>query len=921
MFKFSKTAVAVALGTALTLPGVMANTLEGQVIDHADKARFEGASIKIKELGKSTVSQRDGSFRFANLPAGQYTLQISYLGAETVEKTITIEDGKVLKQTVKLGQQDAIENIIVVGQRAGQASALNRQRNALNLKNIVSSDSIGQLPDQNAAEALQRLPGMFILRDQGEGRFVGIRGIDPNLNSVSINGVNVPSPEAGVRSVAMDVIPSELVQSLEVSKSVTADMDASAVGGAIEVKSLSAFDRNGQSWGFTAQTSYNEQVEEVSPKLSGSFSDVYELDNNVKLGVATALSWFKRDFGSHNMETDDGWGDIEVEDAQTGDDVEFFGAEEIEQRHYRITRERLGAALNLDLHMSATERYYMRTLYSDFSDDEFRQRNEYKFDKGNLLSNSANGASFSEAKMDRDSKDRREVQKILSVVVGGERQLDDWYAESSIGYSKSNEKEPNRLDVDFEGKDIDMAYQINGEMPLLTQSANGHDLSNFDMDTITWADNHTEDEQLSVKFDLTRDFTWQGYDAEFKWGAKYTNREKFNDLNAVVYDGGFDDITAAQFAAATPNYDAGNFGPGLSQSGLRNWFNQQRGQLQANGIESDIESKGESYNSEENIGALYAMVTFEVENWWVSAGMRYEDTEFETLGNVVELRVDEVNDSETVLINPWGVKKEYSHLLPSLNVRYSVDDQWIARFAWTNTIARPTFGDSAAFQLIETETTEDDGEIEIERKAEVGNPMLDPYESSNLDLSIEYYPGEIGAFTAGIFYKDIDNFITQEEVQDNGQWDGFKEVMQAVNGGSADLSGLELSWTYNHESGLMLGANGTFVDVDDRLPNQSDKVGNLMVGFENDLLSARLSASYKSESFMFEQGDLGVYEDSHAQLDFSAKWFINDSFQLYFNAVNLTDEPYYVYHGAKANNFQYETYGRSFEVGFTFASF
>ena len=919
MNKLKKTVL--ALSAALALPGAVANTLEGRVTDGNNKTYFEGALVQIKGLDKSAVSQRDGSFRFTNLPEGEHTMVITYLGVEPVEHKVTIENGKIKSARFSIVEQQAMENIIVVGQRAGQAGALNRQKNADNLKNVVSSDSIGQLPDQNAAEALQRLPGMFILRDQGEGRFVGIRGIDPNLNNVTINGVNVPSPEAGVRSVAMDVIPSELVQSLEVSKSVTPDMDASAVGGSIEVKSLSAFDRQGQSYSFTAQASYNEQVSEASPKLSGSFSDIFSLAGGAELGVATAISWFSREFGSHNMETDGGWGTIEVEDAATGDDVEIFGAEEIEQRHYRITRERLGAALNLDLHTSGTDRYYFRTLWSDFSDEEYRLRNEYKFDKGALLSTSANAARYSEAKMDRDTKDRKEIQQILSVVTGGEHQLDEWFVEYSLGYSKSNEKEPDRVDVDFAGKDIDMGYQLNGATPVLTQSAAAHDLSNFEMDEIAFADNLTEDEEVSFKLDLTKDFVFQGYNAQFKWGGKYASREKFNDLHAIIYDGGFNDATAAQFATGAPNYDAGNFGPGIAQGTLREWVMNNRSQFDINQNESDIESKGESYNSQEDIYAAYGMLTLEVEDWLIIGGLRYEDTSFETRGNRVELLVDEVNDSETVSINPWAVEKDYDHLLPSLNVRYNINDSWVGRFAYTNTIARPTFGDSAAFQLIESETTEDDGEIETERKAEVGNPELKPYESTNFDLSLEFYPGKIGAFTAGLFYKDIDNFIATQEVQDNGQWNGYKEVLQAVNGGSADLTGVELSWTYNHDSGLMLGANGTFVDADAKLPNQSDKVGNLMIGFENDQFSARLSASYKSESFLFNQGDNGVYEDAHAQLDLSAKYYVSDQLQLYFNAVNITDEPYYVYHGAKAYNYQYETYGRSFELGFTFTSF
>ncbi|NMM41019.1 TonB-dependent receptor [Pseudoalteromonas arctica] len=923
MNPFIKSSIALACcGILYATPALADGRVQGRITDASQSVYFGGAKVSVKELNLNTVSNRDGSFSFNKLPAGDYTLVVDYIGAASVEQKITVVDSQVFTQQIIIGaQQDAIDNIIVYGQSAGQAGAINRQKNATNLKSVVSADSIGQFPDQNAAEALQRLPGIFIARDQGEGRFVGIRGIDPNLNNVTVNGLNVPSPEAGVRSVAMDVLPSELIQSLEVSKTVTPDMDASAIGGSVEVKSLSAFDKAGESYSFTAQGSYNELESKTSPKLSGSYTNVYELDGDLDLGVATAISWFKRDFGSRNMETDGGWSEFDVEDAATGDKVSLFGAEEIEQRHYQITRERLGAALNLDLHSGATAKYYLRTLYSAFSDDEYRQRNEYKFSDGKLLDSNESGANFSGAEMDRDTKDRYEEQSILSLVLGGENQLDNWFVEYNVGYSKSAEKEPNRLDVTFAGKDIDMGYLARVDTPLLSQSTNAHDLSLFEMDKIEAAKNLSEDEALSLKLDFSRDFVWQNNNGEFKFGFKHQNREKRNDVNVAIYDGDFLGALGSDFAAPAPDFDLGSFGPGLDRDAIQAFVRKNKEAFAFNSNESQIESDGQSYVSNEDITAAYAMVSMDIDKLHVVAGVRYEGTKFETQGNQVNLVVDKVSDTETVTTTPWQVSKDYDYFLPSLNLRYNISDKLVTRFAYTNTIARPTFSDSAAYQLIETETVEDEGVMVTERKAEVGNPDLDPYESMNLDASIEYYPGSIGVLSAGVFYKDIDNFIIQQEVQDNGDWDGFDEVVQMVNGGKASLTGIELNWNKTFKSGFVLGANGTFIDADEKLPNQADTVANIIVGFENHAISTRLSASYKSESFQFDDADMAVYEDSHMQLDFSSKYYFNDNMNVYFNATNLTDEPMYLYHGEKRYNYQYESYGRTFELGFTLSSF
>ena len=922
-FKLTPLALAFTGCMALTSGSVAANNIEGRITDSQNKVYFEGAQVKIAELNRTAITARDGSFHFSDLPEGEYTLVINYIGSAEMKEPINVINGNIIKKNFVIGGQHAgMDNIIVYGQRSGQAGAYNRQKTADNLLSVVSSDAIGQLPDQNAAEALQRLPGMFIQRDQGEGRFVGIRGIDPNLNNVSINGLNVPSPEAGIRSVAMDVIPSELISSLEVSKTVTPDMDASAIGGSIDVKSLSAFDRENESYSFTAQTSYNALVEEISPKFSGSYTNVYQLKGNSQLGVAGAVSWFQRKFGSDNMETDGGWGDIEVEDSLTGEDVEIFGAEEIEQRDYVIERERLGFALNFDLHTSVTDKYYLRTLYSEFSDDEFRLRKEYKFEKGELVVNNSTNTSaqFINAEMDRDTKDRYESQEILSLVLGGENQLNHWLVEYNLGYSQSTEKEPNRIDADFAGEDLSIAYTA-GEYPILSQSAAAQDLSNFELDEIVYAHNLAEDEEVSVKLDFTKDFVWNNHNAQFKFGGKYRSREKFNNVETTIYDGGFDDINAQQFNNGAVDYNLGDFGSGLSESAIKHYFFANRASFEINQNESDIENKGNSYTSKEDIFATYAMLTLDIDNWHIVTGLRYEKTNFETSGNKVSLVIDDVNDNETVNIDTWHVEKDYHYLLPSLNVKYTVNEQLITRFAFTQTIARPTFGDSAAFQLIETEITEANNVTETERKAEVGNPELDPYESNNIDISVEYYPEQIGVISAGLFYKDIDNFIVQQEVQDNGQWDGFDEVVQFVNGGSASLTGLELAWNKTFDSGLLLGANGTFIDADEQLPNQADTVGNLMIGYENNYLSVRLSASYKSESFQFNDGDFAVEEDTHMQLDFGGKYYVNENIQVYFNAINLTDEAYYLYHGSRNYNYQYEEYGRSFELGMTFSSF
>lgn len=204
----------------------------------------------------------------------------------------------VAASSAALAQEAGVEHVEVVGQAVSIDKALKEQRSSDSVKSVVHADGIGQLPDDNAAEALQRIPGLSVERDQGEGRFVSVRGIAPDLNSVTINGTLVPSPEGDRRAVALDVLPSELVQSLSVVKTLTPDMDANSLGGTIEVESLSAFDHDGLFYSISGEGSHDDNVGKTSPKFSGAFSNRFSLGDGVdNFGVAAALSWQERDFG------------------------------------------------------------------------------------------------------------------------------------------------------------------------------------------------------------------------------------------------------------------------------------------------------------------------------------------------------------------------------------------------------------------------------------------------------------------------------------------------------------------------------------------------------------------------------------------------------------------------------------------------
>lgn len=808
----------------------------------------------------------------------------------------------------------ATEHVEVVGQAASIDQALKEQRNSDNIESVVHADGVAQLPDANVAEAVQRLPGISVERDQGEGRFVSVRGLGPDLNSVTINGTLVPSPESARRAVALDVLPSELVQSLSVIKTLTPDMDANSLGGTVDVQSLSAFDHKGLFYTGTSEAGYNQNTHQTSPKFSGAISDRFSLGDGIdNFGVAAALSWNKRDFGSDNVETGGAW------DFNDGARLNSF-----EQRVYDISRERTGGGLNFDYKPDDDTQLYLRTLYSRFKDSEIRNSTSLEFDKPQAA------GELGKAKAKRKLKQREETQEIQSYVFGGERMLGLWTLSGQAGYSTSSEDSPGHIaGATFKGNS---SFPNSGfydtEKPRPIIGAGFYDPSNFTLDKVDWEEQDTRDTEKNLRLDLARDYDVEGYASQVKFGGKVSRRNKDNDLNAWVYkdfdDAGFNDaqLNMTSFDKGNVHYQLGQFGPGISGGAIKDLI----GGLNPGDYYDEQESRANDFKMREDINAAYVMNTVDIDDWRFIAGMRYEGTEFEAKGTGVRDGAFEAQDTQ----------RDYHHWLPGLHARYQLDKNTQLRAAWTNAVVRPTFGQLAPGFVI------DDDE------ASFGNPNLKPLESSNFDLGIEHYMGQAGTVSAFLFYKDIKNFVYNNDLAGSGEWVDFTEAHTYANGDSAKLYGLELAYSQKFDwlpapwNGLLLGANTTFSrssasiegfdqatgrnrkrDID--LPNQSDTVGNLMLGWEDDTLSLRLSANYKSQ-YLYELAGISdkahdLHVDAQTFVDFSARYSLTKNLQVSFEAQNLTDQPYFVYSGHRRYNNQYEEYGPTYSLGLTFTHF
>ncbi|MEX6724663.1 TonB-dependent receptor [Parapedomonas caeni] len=921
IFRSSQLQIVAGLLASVSLASIaQAGDLVGTVVDASGTRALQAASVRLVELGRAATTDRDGVYIFADVPAGNYTVEVRYIGATTMTRTIAVPaTGRATGDFALTGV--GATDILVIGQAASQASALSRQKAADGVTSVLTRDAIGQFPDQNVAESLRRLTGVNILNDQGEGRFVSVRGLDPELNSSSLNGVRLPAPESDVRSVALDVISSDVIESIEVKKSLTPDMDGDTIGASIEINTTSAFDRKKDYYAVRAEGSYNDYAGTVTPKGSFDFSTRLGED----FGVAGGISYYKRKFETDNVEATT-WSTSE-------DGVDYN--EEVEYRDYDVTRERFSAALSFDWRASDTTTAYIRGNWSQFDDQEYRRRTTFIFD-GEPAEGDADGAVFSDAddriEVRRDIKDRFERQRIQSVVLGSNTDTGTWKFDWFASYAKSTEKEdfsidPTRFRARFDEDGVDIAWDYsNARVPTYTILSGADEVN----DPTNYGFNRTElttlsdsqDREWALKADLARKFAMEGGDFTVQAGAKARWRKKSYDFNMIYYGDYDGDYTLAD-VLGKQTYRLLDMGPVASKTGAAEFLLANRGGFETDQYEIDLNSSSTDYAVKEDVAAGYLLGRWDSDTLRVIGGLRVEHTKNEMSGNLV------ADDGDDVFVTPVSSDRSYTDWLPSLTVRYQPQRELVLRAAGYKSLMRPKLSKMAPrFTINEDE------------EAEFGNPDLKPYIAWNLDAGVEYYFAPNAAVTFGGFYKSIDNFIIDgffeaDDAPYNGVYRGttFAEAIIPLNGDKAEVAGIEASYSQVFTmlpapfDGLLMQANYTYTWskgtlFDGRsisLPSNSRNTFNLVLGYEKGPIDLRVAGTYR-DKYLDEIGgsaDEDRWVDNHFQIDISAKYKLTDAIRLYAEWVNVNNAKYFAYqnYNGRQRLLQYEKYGPTVKVG------
>lgn len=913
--------VTVTLAAA-TLPAQTAShgTVAGRVTDTATKLTLSGVRVAVRGTAVETYTTDSGDYVLREVPAGLQTIEFGYVGYGDVVLTVQVPAGATARLDAAFGG-DAVhlDKFVIEGSLVGTARAINQQRAASTLTNIVAADEIGRFPDQNAAESLQRVPGVSLYRDQGEGRYIVLRGLNYTFTSVKVNGASFAGADLGERATALDVIPTDALASIEVTKVPTPDMDGEGLGGQVDIKTKSPFDADGVAASVTAQGQYSALKDKFSEKFNGYVSTRF--GDAGQFGLLVAPTWQTRKFGSYNHETG---GSYSLEEApDTGD--EFYLVEEFNYRDYDIERERYGVNVALEAKPDDATHLYLHAGYNRFTDTEDRHLTAFDFGDVDIEALSATGATLTSEEDDgeyarlfgRELRLREKDQEVFTLLAGGTKHVGAWSLDAHAGYTEGREKRPDEITAIYEPTDEEPStfrYTTNGAYGIAFEQLAGPDVfdaGSYEFDSLEVANESGKETEWDLAFNARRDLA-TAFPSYLKTGVRYRAKEKTSEAELFEYEDGPGAIQSLTDA----NSGAGEYPffpvPRISPGAIRNAFYTQRDSFESERNFED--SEFDDWTINEDVLAAYLMSGATFGKLGVIAGVRWERTEFDTTGRDLEF------DDEGEPVGATGVRasRSYDHWLPGVHFRYDATRRFVFRASYSQSLARPAFGELALRRNVNREDEE----------VTVGNPALEALESRNWDASVEYYLPSLGVISAAVFHKEIENFSYETEVGADPAYPDY-EITSFRNGSDGSITGLELAYQQQLRflpaplDGLGLLANVTFLDSEATYPTrpdedvpfigQSDTVGNVGLTYERGPFFARLALNFRSERLR-EDEPLGgafaedLYVDDFKQLDLTLRYELTKQFEVFAEFLNLTDEPFRVFQ--KSDNGQGDRLGQ-----------
>jgi TonB-dependent receptor len=863
-----------------------------------------------------------------------------------------------------------IEELIVTGRPLAEsaAAALLVQRESDSLVSVLSADSVGNLPDQNIAFAVGRLPGVAVERDQGQARYVNLRGAPVYWTTLSFDGLSIVSPQG--RDSRFDNIPSAIASQITVEKAVVPSMPGASVAGNVDIRTRRAFDYKGQT---------------ISGKLGYGYVNLgggKEIDSNLlysnifmdgSLGLVAQGSYYTREMATDNWETDPYL-------SNTTDPTKHF-AREHENKHYRLTRENISASVRVDYKFDEENAIFASSIYTLYHDDELRDNFIWRLDQGTdaagnsytsagyiTANNPTFGTSYGariNARIDyRDSK-----EKMATNTLGGEHSLSDWDISWRLNQTFTLDgrdtpvtaafQSPSSfllrptVDYDFRNGNVNTVklYQTGGLTAARTKGAQVKNIENFEFPLTTIGRLMGGDitQANTAKLDIDHEVDLFGTSTKVEFGGLYTDRKKKSRETS---------FSRAYSTGTIPTYGtvATDKIGYLGSQNLNYTFRYTDkafttnfvDDLIATGLAVKQDTRGNYWRVNETVSASYLMATTRLDWGSVVYGVRAENVK-NTGEAIVNFPAVGATPAEARLVH---TSSSDTLFYPSVHVNLNVTDEIKTRYSVTTSASRPDFDD------LRPNFTINDGTQAISG----GNPTAKPEKQIGLDAYLEYYMTPSGYFSAGVFYKRISDVLVQRSslfglvTLDMPGLDRSSYTYTAIgNGGNGNLQGVELAYTNTAEQlaeraglpawmgGFGVNASATFTasgvtipavsgvpDRSIRLLGSSSMVYNLQATYEKYGLSVRLAYQYRTPwgqsvgaykvisggVYPVDNGD--IFWDADEEMDLSIRYQVTENIETFFDGVNLTNQGARRYGDQKSYPIEYEKFGQRFIGGVRF---
>jgi len=820
--------------------------IKGKVTENSNNLPLPGANIVIEDTNIGVSSDVNGNFILIGIVPGDYKIKVSYLGYDSQTVDVFVEDNKTTTVQIKLKESSLrINEVTVYGELTrGQAKSLNEQKNAANIKNVVSSEQFQLFPDRNAAETVARIPGVSISYDQGEGEFVQIRGIGPEYNSLTVNGQRIPAPDPDAgRAVGLDLLNQDLMENIVVTKALTPDIDGDAIGGNINFQLKQAPDEGvlvlhlgaGYNLQHSDFNNYGNDIIDVS-----GFAGKRFFDN--KLGILVAGSYYKTNRGTTLRE-------FEYDDLSAG---HIFAQH---SNDYDVKRQRYGINLNTEYKFDDFNRIFLNFNHNKYLDDEIRRMVEFMVDDN---------------EEEKTTRNRLEDQTLSSVMFGGNHNLNGIKLDYQASWIKASEEMPDRTYFRY-ARDNDLTLFTNEEIKTFGPTTKFSGQDPLELNRIRVDDNLKDDSDIAALLNIEIPYELMNRKSTLKFGGKLMDKSvKFEERRLELKKFAEDHILGeAEFGFEDVKVDPDD----TTYLGASSYKYPDR---------SD-----DNYDASESIIAAYAMTNMNLSTKFsMLAGLRFENT----TNKYKTLAVESVNQEES--------DASYSNILPSIHFTYRFNNNMNMRLAYSTGLSRPNYK-----SLVPVEFRDDD-----DREISRGNPDLKPTNSNNFDLMFENYTSYLGLFSAGVFYKKMTNIIIGTEVQETIDGEIYNVRMPINGDDDATVYGIELAFNQRLNflnvtflNSFSIYANYTYtkseVEVGGRklpLASSPENTANLALMYDNPEIGLTfvISNNFRDDILGSVGSDefTDAYYKSEYHLDISVTQKIMNHFTLFLQLNNLTDQ-------------------------------